>query len=233
MKKLYAEDLKKLFGVYGYFYNLRIGDEVIGCRSVLDIVAHDSTPFNPTDLLSLKIDSACLMMNPGGSRPIDKSYKPKEISSSSNIYDECELVPAVADATQYQIMRVMAKMGWNHMRIFNLSDIRQAKSPLFMTKVEDLATIKDGGVHSMFHESRSSERLKLMGKAGAAPMILGWGRDERLLPLVYQALPKLKKWDTYGVKANDEGTLYGHPSPMLESKKIEWLASIIKQIKSK
>ena len=47
------------------------------------------------------------------------------------------MVFAKPDVTQYQVMRIMAEMGWDHVRIVNLSDIREPKSIKFFKRVKE------------------------------------------------------------------------------------------------
>lgn len=227
--QLRAKDLKPLFGVYGYFYNIDIDGTTYPCRSILELVSHDITPLVLNELLEHTPDAYCIMMNPGSSKPVDSGYKIQHANTASDIYKQRELVKAVPDTTQYQILKISAAAGWNHVRIINISDLREPKSPRFLEMIKMLADIESGGVHSIFSDTRKNELEKIYNNK-AAPVILGWGRDEGLLPLAKQCRSKLNINKAVGIPANEDGTLYAHPSPMLQAKKNEFLSEIIEQI---
>ena len=84
MEFIYADKLKEMFDVFGHFYDLKIGKQIINCRSILEIVSKD-LEYKKKGLP----DTVVIMMNPGSSRPLDKAYSPKlfsvdEIFSNSN-----------------------------------------------------------------------------------------------------------------------------------------------------
>ena len=96
------------------------------------------------------------MMNPGSSYPLEEPIKDlKEISL--DFKKKKNLVLTRPDNTQYQLMRIGVKMGWSHLRVLNLSDLRNAKSKLFLEKVEALSNLNNGNIHSIFSESRVYE----------------------------------------------------------------------------
>jgi len=79
------------------------------------------------DLLSAQLpDAIFIMMNPGSSRPLEEV---DNVVSEDNINKlEISLVPTKPDTTQYQVMRVMHYCNWNHVRVLNISDMRDPKS---------------------------------------------------------------------------------------------------------
>lgn len=121
MEFIYASELKQKFSVYGHFYELEIDGTILKCRSVLEILTKsDNLETSATPC------AVVVMMNPGSSRPVDTDYVPKrhtvcEISSGDW---EKHLVPTKPDNAQYQIMRLMLLKGWKHLRVVNLSDLR-------------------------------------------------------------------------------------------------------------
>jgi hypothetical protein len=230
LSDLNAKVLKKVYGVYGYFYDAIINDEIYPCRCTLELIDHDITPLNLNEIYDHPVDILILMMNPGGSKPLDPFYLPQKISDPSQLYSSKELCPAIPDNTQYQIMKVMHQKQYQHARIINLSDIREAKSPIFIKLAETLNTVPGGGSHSIFDVSRVEDLEKFMGVSDSIPIIVGWGRDEKLLPLAYQALEHLKDLQVLGVPSNEENTLYSHPSPMMKRAKDDWLESILSQM---
>jgi hypothetical protein len=223
---LRAPDLKKRFGVYGHFYELKLGNHYYPARSVLELIHHDVTPHNLEELADCSPDIVVAMMNPGSSRPLDDGYQPIQIDQVTDIARHREWVPAQPDTTQYQIMRVMASRGWHHARIINLSDLREPKSGRFLETVEYLDTVSRGGGHSIFDPRRRGDLQYLMGTTGRVPVVLGWGRDPGLSTLAKQALEALEGWSVAGVPADEEGRLFAHPSPMLQRHKDAWLMAI-------
>jgi len=224
---LRATDLKQKFGVFGHFYDLRIGDECIPCRSVLELIAHDQTPLYLGHLAESTPQLITVMMNPGSSKPLDPDYIPDEIDRIEDVRRKREWVPARPDNTQYQIMRVLAANGLHHARILNLSDIRNPKSGQFMDTVHRLNGLPDGALHSIFCSERTTELTALVGGPDI-PVLAGWGRNRRLRPLAEKALARLSGRKLLGLPVED-GTLFAHPSPMLQRMKDIWLSEINRQ----
>ena len=60
------------------------------------------------------------------------------------------------DNTQYQLMRIGLLQQWAHIRVLNLSDLREPKSVQFI-KINALENVKGGSLHSIFAPERSQE----------------------------------------------------------------------------
>ena len=240
-KFTYAAELKKTFRCYGHFYRLHIGGANPQlCRSVLEITSLPreavGAKSDPHDLFSssgkeLNLpDAVVIMMNPGSSRPIEDGDTDSLLTLPLPAGFQKPLVLTQPDNTQYQIMRVMVSKGWNHVRVLNISDLRDPKSPSFIAKTKDLATLPGGATHSMFCEERSAERNTMLRRKPAAPFILGWGQDAGLIPLAKQCLSRIEGEKIITVPAGNDPALTAHPSPMLQSKKEEWLDAILTAI---
>lgn len=230
-KKLTASDLKKRYGAYGNFYSQTLGGKEYPCRSILDLVSHDHTPLNIQELLDKEPCMYAVMMNPGQSRPFNEHYLPIKVKSVTEIETKRELTPAQPDVTQYQLMRIASEMGLAHIRITNLSDLRNPQSKMF---IKDFTGLEKNGysAHSLFSPERENECNRLIGANKNTPFLLGWGRDKMLLPLALQCLEYIKDRKCYGIAVNSERTLFGHPSPMLQTAKDEFLNKILEQFKS-
>lgn len=100
--------MKKQFKITGLYY-AELGFKF---RKYLDIKRVDTDITTP--------DIMVVMMNPGSSRPIDGIDNNKLESL------------AVPDNTQSQIMKVMLNSNLQYARILNLSDLREAKSNIFL-----------------------------------------------------------------------------------------------------
>jgi len=230
-KFLYANELKTIFTVYGSYYDLLIEeDEKFLCRNVLEIFKADYFNSLPEHigLSSSKPDSIFVMMNPGSSEPRKIGFEEPEfgLSEVSSRLSSLEMVFAKPDVTQYQVMRIMVKMEWNHVRVVNLSDIREPKSIKFFKKVEEFEN-KYKDIHTIFSFERKKEREKVFNlKCESSPIILGWGRDKKLVALAEKALKFLENFKITGVVSPDHPMLYSHPSPNIQTAKEEWLKKI-------
>jgi len=235
LKFLYADELKDIFTVYGSYYDLLIsGGDNIKCRNILENFrrSHHIKLEEPLRLSFSSPDSIFVMMNPGSSEPRQFGFREPKLSldEAPERLSTLEMVFAKPDVTQYQVMRIMTEMKWDHVRIVNLSDIREPKSLIFFKRVK-MFEENYGGIHTIFSGKRSKERdwvFKLKNKN--SPVILGWGRDKNLLPLADIALNFLKDFKTAGVVSPDNPKLYSHPSPNIQTAKIKWLETILSDL---
>lgn len=224
---LRADALKQHFGVYGDFYEIMLGGRTYACRSVLELIAHTHTPADPHQIQLRHPDLLVIMMNPGSSKPLPPDFQPRIGLDSAPTR-----VKTRPDTTQYQIMRIMMAQGLKHARVLNLSDLREPKSVQLISTLQALKTLPDGDQHSLFCDARDEERHRLMGPHGAMPILAGWGRHKHLSPLATQCLRKVHGWRMMGVPAHENGLFYAHPSPMLQRKKEQWLATILQQFQN-
>jgi len=234
----YAAELKKTFRCYGHFYRLNVeGAEPQLCRSVLEITSLPREAVgagtDPNDLFSNSgairnlPDAVVIMMNPGSSRPIEDGDTESLLTMPLPAGFQKPLVLTQPDNTQYQIMRIMVSKHWNHVRVLNISDLRDPKSPSFIARTQKLAALPGGATHSMFCEERTAERKAMLRRKSGAPFILGWGQDAGLIPLAKQCLSRIEGENIITVPAGNDPVLTAHPSPMLQSKKEEWLDAIL------
>jgi hypothetical protein len=237
----YAAELKKTFRCYGHFYRLEVGGiEPLLCRSVLEITSLPREAVgagaDPDDLFSSPSamrnlpDAVVIMMNPGSSRPIEDGDADSLLSMPLPAGFQKPLVLTQPDNTQYQIMRIMVSRNWKHVRVLNISDLRDPKSPSFIARTQKLAALSGGTTHSMFCEARTAERETMLHRKPGAPFILGWGQDAGLIPLAKQCLACVEGGKIIAVPAGNDPVLTAHPSPMLQSKKEDWLDAILTAI---
>ena len=234
MEFLYAAELKKRYTCYGHFYELvMMNGERMKCRSVLEIVDKTVPQENPSDISEMKPDVVAVMMNPGSSRPKDIYHMDAEIAyPQAKTGDRKELVLTQPDNTQYQLMRVAVAKGWRHIRVLNLSDLRDPKSGSFLQKAEALGEIMGGHTHSMFCRERSAECSHALLRRDRAPILLGWGQDTGLIPMAEQCLKRLEGEPVRTVSSEVHPLLNAHPSPMLQSKKLLWLEHMMAELES-
>ncbi len=234
----YAAELKKTFRCYGHFYRLHVkGIEPQLCRSVLEITSLPREAVGagtgPNDLFSNSgatgnlPDAVVIMMNPGSSRPIEDGDTDSLLTMPLPAGFKKPLVLTQPDNTQYQIMRIMVSKHWKHIRVLNISDLRDPKSPSFIARTQKLAALSGGATHSLFCEARTAERETMLHRKTGAPFIIGWGQDAGLIPLAKQCLSRIAGGKIITVPAGNDPVLTAHPSPMLQSKKEEWLDAIL------
>jgi hypothetical protein len=231
MNFLYAAELKKRYVCYGHFYELVfMSGARAKCRSVLEIVDSTVPRDNPSDISEMEPDAVVVMMNPGSSHPKDIYHIDEEIEYPRRSGSmRKELVLTQPDNTQYQVMRVGVAQGWRHIRVLNLSDLRDPKSGSFLQKVDALAGIMGGHTHSMFCSERTDECARSLKRKGGTPVMLGWGQDSGLVPLAEQCMTHLAGERFCTVASDVHPLLNAHPSPMLQSKKLQWLGNMIRE----
>ena len=127
-------------------------------------------------------------------------------------------------------MRVSVHKAWTHVRVLNLSDLRDPKSGGFLAKVDRLAGIMGGHTHSIFCNERTGECAHALKRRGDSPVLLGWGQDAGLIPLAAQCIKRLGGEPFCTVPSEVHPLLNAHPSPMLQSKKLHWLETIIREL---
>ena len=229
MEFMYAAELKKRFTCYGHFYELALmNGETEKCRSVLEIVDTAVPQNDPSAISEVKPDVVVIMMNPGSSRPKVEGHVDEvlEYPASGNPMKK-KLVLTQPDNTQYQVMRVAVSRDWKHIRVLNLSDLRDPKSGSFLQKAAALSGLIGGHVHSLFCEERAEECARSLERKTKTPILLGWGQDTGLLPMVELCLEKISGQPICTVPSDLHPLLNAHPSPMLQKKKLQWLETIL------
>lgn len=229
MEFVYADTLKTKFDVFGHFYNLTIGQDVLHCRSSLDIVSKSIR-----NLANQAPDAVVVMMNPGSSVPLAKGYSPRQYSLDE-IFSrnwEKEIVCARADNAQYQIMRLMTLNDWKYVKILNLSDLRNGNSGNFANEFKRAAAIDSSNPHCITHEGRRAELMSSLETKSNGLVIAAWGsievlRESASRMIAYQ--PVLT-----GIKLGDPWFKY--PRPYMKDQKLEWLMNmdaVVKQTAGK
>lgn len=229
MDFIYAAELKKQFTCYGHFYEMvMMNGERALCRSVLEMVDGSVDLEHPSDISLLVPDVVVVMMNPGSSHPRDIYHMDGEIEypqQKGNLRKE--LVLTQPDNTQYQIMRIAVAKGWGHIRVLNLSDLRDPKSGSFLQRADALSGIIGGHTHSVFCNERADECTHALTRKSGPPIMLGWGQVLGLVPLAEQCMRRIGNEPTCQVASEVHPVLNAHPSPMLQSKKLLWLESML------
>ena len=225
-----ADQLKGLFEVFGHFYsvNLKSGEKK-DCRSDLEIVTRQRTPSDIGLLLDYTPDAIFIMMNPGSSRPLVEVNN--VISENSINQLEVTLVPTKPDTTKYQVMRVMHYCGWNHVRVLNISDMRDPKSGSFVERYSDIENRTGFSAHSLFVDNRSIELRQKLNKKLEAPIVCAWGVSTDLDPLIQRCLGKVAGVARLtGLKKPSTENKYFHPLPTLQKDKEQWVTNLVTNI---
>ncbi|MEL4457374.1 DUF1643 domain-containing protein [Lutimonas vermicola] len=196
--------MKSEFDISGLFYMI---DEY-KFRKYLNIKRKNS--------LINKPDIMVVMMNPGGSKPVD---------GIDNNTIESEAIP---DRTQKQIMQVMTSCGLEYALVLNLSDIREPKSNTMLLKVLEMD--KKGVVHSIFDDRRKDDFDSIFVKD--IPVIFAWGVGKGLKELAENAIHRVNDKKANGVEKEGVEWAYYHPLPQVYKKQIEWVEKITKSLKS-
>lgn len=225
-----ASTLKTLYDVFGHFYSVDLKSGVrIECRSVLEIVAKQSKPSSVDMLLDRAPDAIFVMMNPGSSKPL------VEVNSfvSERKIDQLaiSLVPTKPDTTQYQVMRVMHYCGWDHVRVLNISDLRDPSSGRFVERFCNIENETGFTAHSLFCDRRSAELARKLNIRPNTPIICAWGVSPNLDPLIDRCLNKLAGAPGLtGLLKPNTLNKYFHPLPTLQTDKLKWVSSIVTHI---
>ncbi len=219
MKFIYAEKLKEMFDVFGHFYDLKIGNEIFCCRSLLEIVSSE------IKYLSKGLpDSVVIMMNPGSSRPLDKKYSP-HLFSTDEIFSKNwkkEIIPTRPDNAQYQIMRLMLLNDWKYLKVLNLSDLRNGNSGEFKKEFERASAINPSNPHCIVHIKRRNELKNEIRTKTNNPVIAAWSSVEVLKNSAEEILKTSK--NIIGLKLDHPW--YKYPSPYIKEQKLNWLTDI-------
>lgn len=150
-----------------YYSNSEIGSYSL-YRNLLEIRSSNSNE-------NSNYDALVVMMNPGGSYPLNKKYPSFKFEDKIKI----QLVPCKPDDTQYQIESLMAHKGWEKVAIINLLDICNTSSSNAILRIfnENKSDIKP----SILTESRRGELNIILGKLNeTSPIIMGWGVDKNI-----------------------------------------------------
>lgn len=200
---------------YGQFY--RLGD--VPCRSTLEIV--DQEYEEPNELLERTPDGAVVMSNPGGARPLNGHNGPQR--APSRVHKNPELTRTCPDQAQESIVALMARKGFSHMRVLNLSDVRQGSK---FGKAVACGFLPEG--HSIFCEDRRCELRRRL--AGQTMVVAGWSYDKELGQLGKTAYDTLVSLGIHVHGWNPRfGFAYPHPTQGkdAEKRRCEWLCGIV------
>lgn len=240
-----ADTLKLTYSIYGAFYDIKLeGEENIQCRNVLDIIAdkRGGVPLPGRRIPALydcTPEAYFCMMNPGSSEPqptAEENYQgPPEYDLDETLPSwilQTPMVSAKPDTTQYMVMNVMEYVGFNHVRVINLSDIRESKSGKFVDKIESFYGAHEHHVHSLFDPLRKEELKLALGDEKKVPVVAAWGKNRKYINLIHLCKAGIAGTPCYGLFGDRKKLLAKHPLPPDWNKQMVWLADMVDLLKN-
>ena len=226
-----ASELKQKYGVFGHFYSVELASkEVVKCRSVLEIASKDHIPADHSELSALRPDAVFIMMNPGSSKPLAEVNNRIRARAIRKL--RVSPVPTKPDTTQYQVMRLMHFLGWRHVRVLNLSDLRSPKSAEFIKLFQRLEGESHFDSHSVFSDIRTDELSLKLPTSRKTPLVLAWGLSDKLTPLIDRCMSRLpRRCKLVGLLEPGTTNKYRHPLPSLQKEQRRWVDMMVRQFK--
>lgn len=234
-----ASELLLRYAIFGAFYNIDDGLVPVKCRNVLEIVrigtaVEASMIPDVTELYTYPADAIFIMMNPGSSEPRPAGHEqysgPPAYLFDANLPDRIlstSLVRTKPDNTQYQLMRIMDHYAWDHVRVLNLSDLREAKSGVFIQVTKNGSELCQSYIHSIFAAARTVERDRAFYRKVNAPIIKAWGTNKGLQALADLCSQQLPRQHCFGLGHKNGPLFYRHPLPSLVSAQQVWLFDML------
>ncbi|MGE7635586.1 DUF1643 domain-containing protein [Bacillus paramycoides] len=214
--------IRDAFHCYGHFYDLFLDNERIAeCRSVLEIVKKSSN-ISIGSVSNLRPNAIAIMMNPGKSYPLKNTPERIDLESFEINFNSKPLVAAYPDETQPRIMRVMNYKNWDHVRIINLSDIRERNSNRLSQLIGSFELITRTKVHSIFCNERQNERDDALSE-DIVPILLAWGVKDFLEEPATQCLDIVSSRETFGVPSIESEIYFQHPL----TRRVSWYSKMI------
>lgn len=195
------------FDVSGRFYTHSGSAQTYKCRDLLEIRRRDAGA-------CIEADAVFIMMNPGSSTPL---VGDEEVELS-----DAHLVPTKPDTTQYQLMRLMSAMGWQRVKVLNLSDLRVTRSEDFLKQMQEFEARESHDGHSLFATSRRHELAPALSRRSGAPIVAAWGVDKALQKLAVAAQKALASTPVLGLRHPNGPWAYRHPLPQTASAQSQW-----------
>jgi len=228
MKFVYANELKQSYQVWAHFYYLKIAKQRWLCRSVADIVA--SSEVAPKE--SAAPQTIAVMMNPGSAKPgINEKPSMGGVMNASavmnmsrrRLFDMSQprlKIQVAPDNAQYQLMRLMKRKQWSHLRIINLSDLCEGSSKNFPTLYRSVELHDPSHPEGLMHAKREKELDAHL--QGVSNIILAWGRQ----PVLAKAANAFLQRVPTAVGLARDYPWYRFASPYRKDQKLSWLNEI-------
>ena len=129
-------------------------------------------------------------------------------------------------------MRLMHFLGWRHVRVLNLSDLRCSKSAEFIKLFQRLEDGSKFDSHSVFSNTRTDELSLKLPKSKKTPLVLAWGMSDKLNPLIDHCVSRIpRRSNLMGLLEPDTTSKYRHPLPSLQKEQRRWVDMMVRQFK--
>ena len=217
--------IKDAFNCFGHFYDIYQANQKISeCRSVLEIIRKNSS-LSEKDISRCKPDAIAVMMNPGNSSPMDSIPERIDIEKLNINFQLKKLGLAIPDGTQIRLMKIMNIKKWNHIRVINLTDIREKNNGFLEKLINDFKLKTKSDMHSIFSDTRSTE-LKNALTDEDVPIIKAWGTNDCIEDFAHKCLSSIELRNSFGVPSSQFEYLYQHPL----TRRISWHSEMIEQL---
>lgn len=207
MSLIPAEQLKQIFSVEAKFYHAELANEKILMRREARIKRNG--------VFTTRADAVIVMINPSNcAQAVETALSPQDAA----------WVSTRPNPTQYQLMNLMERQGWNLVTLINLSDICEGNMGNF-TLIENRFN-KAGVPHSLFQEENAQAREALL--ASADHLIFAWGSSKvakRLAAefgLFHGSSPE-KPFEQAKALVAAESGFPRHPKPATVADRLIWL----------
>ncbi|MGE7604679.1 DUF1643 domain-containing protein [Peribacillus sp. NPDC097675] len=215
------------FHCYGHFYDLFLANQkIVKCRSVLEIVRKSSN-ISIDSVTNLRPNAIAIMMNPGKSYPLRNTPERINLESFDINFNLKPLVATYPDYTQARIMKLMNYKNWNHVRIINLSDIREPNSNRLGQLIKNFELVTRTKVHSIFCNERKSERDDALSE-DIVPILLAWGGKDFLEEPASQCLCIVSTREIFGVPSIESEIHFQHPL----TRRVSWYSKMIELLRN-
>ncbi len=231
MEDISENVLKNTYDVKANFYQIKLANKLFKCRNVLEITSKNYKLSEENYFEKNIPDAIFIMMNPGKSHPLTD----KEEALYTDLKDmKIYLIETEPDTTQYQIMRLMQYFEWQHIRVINLSDIRNKESSLFQKEYKEAEGKFKFNNHSIFDPTRINELNTVLRLNPKTHLICAWGVSDNLVPLILKCIQSIKKYEhkLLGLKKTNTKYKYYHPLPHIISHRKKWLDDMIALIEN-
>ena len=201
---------------YGDFYTL----SGVPCRSVLEIVVEERIGRELGNLSSCSPDVVVVMANPGSSAPQSNGNGSERAPSA--IGSSVDLVATVPDRSQMQLKAVMDHMGYAHVRVLNLSDVREKS----LEKLAEQLNCEDVG-DSVFACSARSGELTQKLRSHSRIVVAAWSY-ESAAPLTKRGKAAYNEILDRGYSLIGSGGRFAHPS----RKGSDWVNDLVPKLQA-
>jgi hypothetical protein len=123
-------------------------------------------------------------------------------------------------------------VGWQRVKVLNLSDLRVTRSADFFERVEEFEEREGHDGHSLFAKTRRRELLSALSRKTGAPIVAAWGVDRALRRLALNAQEALKGASIRGLPHHNGPWAYRHPLPQTADAQACWRRDALSMVRA-